>query len=354
MPGFLRRTCVVGIALQVVLLLGLQIPSASAASTTGTSLTTSPIAVDISANPGTSTSTILQVQNNSSKPETISVRLYKFGVRGNNGQPAIFPPVGSDTSVDWVHFSQTKFVAQPQAWNKITMTIDLPSYAALGYYYSVLFVPNPDVDNKTTDANTIKGANAILVLLDTHSKNEHRQLQIQSFTASKGLYEYLPATFNVLTKNSGNIHLIPGGNIYISRSQNGKAVDTLDINPGQGNVLPYSSRQFQTTWSDGLPVFQTKRINGKIISDKHDKPIQQLQWSASSSFSKIRFGKYYAHLVLVYNDGSRDIPVEGVVSFWVIPWKLILLVIALVAALAYAWKGLKKLLVVFRKKVRGW
>ncbi|QQR78613.1 MAG: hypothetical protein IPJ68_06110 [Candidatus Moraniibacteriota bacterium] len=28
-------------------------------------------------------------------------------------------------------------------------------------------------------------------------------------------------------------------------------------------------------------------------------------------------------MLLVYDDGTRDIPIEGVVSFWVMPWRLI-------------------------------
>ncbi|MFZ3031816.1 MAG: hypothetical protein WA082_02160, partial [Candidatus Moraniibacteriota bacterium] len=40
--------------------------------------------------------------------------------------------------------------------------------------------------------------------------------------------------------------------------------------------------------------------------------------------SKLRFGKYTAKLLLIYDDGKRDIPIEGEVSFWVIPWRLVL------------------------------
>jgi ABC-type glycerol-3-phosphate transport system permease component len=36
----------------------------------------------------------------------------------------------------------------------------------------------------------------------------------------------------------------------------------------------------------------------------------------------LRFGKYTAKMLLVFDDGARDVPIEGVVSFWVIPWRL--------------------------------
>jgi hypothetical protein len=349
MPGLLRRACAVGVAVQLVFFAMFFGPLLGAASAAGTILTTSPIAVDLSGNPGTTTSTTLQVQNNSPKAQAISVKLDKFAVKGDSGQAGIYTPAASDVSTSWVHFSQTEFVAQPGVWNSVKMTIDVPSYAALGYYYAVLFVPN--VNASTAHTNTVKGANAVLVLLDTHSKNEQRQLQVKTFAAQQGLYEFLPVTFNVVVKNSGNIHLIPEGDIYISRTENGKTIDSLDINPGQGNILPDSERQFQAQWTDGFPAFQTKRINGQIVSDRQGRPVQQLQWNFSSSFSKIRFGKYYAHLALVYNNGTEDVPINGNVAFWVIPWKLILLVIACLTAVVLLWKSLKKLVKQLWKKV---
>jgi hypothetical protein len=40
--------------------------------------------------------------------------------------------------------------------------------------------------------------------------------------------------------------------------------------------------------------------------------------------AKLRFGKYQAKLLLIYDDGHRDVPLEGTVSFWVVPWRLLL------------------------------
>ena len=350
MPGLSRRAFAVGIAAQLVFALAFLGPRAAAASAAGTVLTTSPIAVDLSGKPGTSVSATLQVQNNSPRAQTISVRLDKFAVKGDSGQAAIFAPAAGDPSAGWVHFSQTQFVAQPGVWNSIKMTVALPPDAALGYYYAVLFVPN--VSASPSDTNTVKGANAVLVLLDTNSANEHRQLQVTAFTTRQKLYEFLPASFNVSVKNPGNIHVVPKGDIYISRTPNGKTIASLDINPGQGNILPHSSRQFQAQWNDGFPSFQTKRLNGQIVSDKQGKPVQQLTWNFSSPLSKVRFGKYYAHLALVYNNGTQDIPIDGSIAFWVIPWKLILLVAAGLAALILVWKSFKHLVKRLWKKVR--
>ena len=269
----------------------------------------------------------------------ISIRLERFRVEGEDGQAAIYAPSASDISIAWVHFSKNSFQAEPGVWTNVTMTIQVPPSATLGYYYAILFEPSVA---KSSTSNTIKSANAILVLLNTNSKNEQKQLRVGSFAVQKKLYEFLPANFTVTVRNSGNIHLIPEGDIYISRQRNGKAIASLPINSGQGNVLPDSTRQFDVQWNDGFPVFQLKRIDGQIVSDSKGQPIEQLQWNFSSSLSKIRFGKYYAHLVLVYSNGHEDIPINSYVSFWVIPWKLIILLIVALVAVGLLWKFIKK------------
>ena len=318
-------------------------PKALAATTTGSYLTTSPISVDLTIKPGQSQSTTLAVQNDSSVPETITVKLDKFAANGNFGMASISNPTKTDPSVSWVHFSQTSFVAQPGVWNNITMSVSVPNYASLGYYYAVLFIPKSSQTSPTVN-NQIKGANAIFVLLDTNSTNEAKQLSLTSFSSVSGLYQFLPATFNILAKNIGNIHLVPQGDVYISRTLNGKVIDTLDINSGLGNILPFSSRQFSVSWTDGLPSFEVKKIAGQALTKKNGQTVQQLRWNFSEPLSKIRFGKYYAHLVLVYNNGNHDVPINAYLTFWVIPWKLILIVLAAIAAVIVFWKSIKSVI----------
>ena len=324
-----RRLAAAGIVLSLL-------AAAAAAGTSvfaadGSTITTSPISVDLSAAPGSTATTNLQVENNASQPIGISVKLRLFKAAGENGQAQILPAPPGDASVSWVHFSRTAFTAEPGVWNNVTMTVDLPKTAAFGYYYAVLFVPNVDVNSPGPATNTVKGANAVLVLLNAHVPNENNRLDVENYRVDKASHQYLPVNFSVTVRNRGNIFTVPKGDIYISRTPNGPALDTLDLNSGAGNVLPGSSRVFQAQWSDGFPVYQLKRVNGQIVSDKQGKPVQQLSWDINK-VGKFRYGKYYAHLVLVYNDGSRDIPIDGEVSFWVIPW-LLLAVLVLVLGL---------------------
>ncbi len=353
MLRFLKPALVAGGASLVLVLASVfTMASANAANSTGSILTTSPVAVDLTAKPGSSVSTNLEVQNNAPTPVTVNVQLDEFKAANNNGQASIFTPPASDPSVGWVKFSQNSFVAEPGVWNRVGMTIDVPSTAAYGYYYAVLFEPQTAIPGAQNPNSKVKGANAVFVLLDAHVPGEKNTLQVTSFKSDKSVYQYLPANFSVTVRNTGNIYTIPEGNIFISRSKTGPAIASMPINSGDGNILPSSNRNFSTTWSDGFPVYVTKKIDGQIVSDKNGQPEEQLHWNISG-ISKFRFGKYYAHLVLVYKNGNQDIPVNAEVSFWVIPWILLAVLFLLIVLILFGvWTVMKdttKIVKWFRK-----
>ncbi len=298
----------------------------------GISLTTSPVFLSTVVRPGTSVTRTLQLMNNSSQPVKIDMQLDVFSANGATGEPTITEPSSNDPSPKWVSFSPSSFVAQPGVWSKVQMTINLPKSAELGYYYAVLF--KPDIpDQPSAKATVIRGTNAIMVLVDTQSGNEQRAIDVTDFKVSQGLFEYLPATFTVGIRNGGNIYLSPTGSVYISRDKDvANSMAAIDINPGGGNILPRSSRDFTVSWSDGFPLFVDKTIDGQVVRDKNGNPVKELSWDFAK-FSKIRFGQYYAKVTLVYNDGQRVVPISRIVSFWVIPWKLILAIILMLAVL---------------------
>lgn len=313
-------------------------------------LTASPLPVDVSVKPGGHISTPLKVQNTGSQTVTINVSLKKFGATDKTGKPMILDPGPQDDFIKWVHFSQTSFQAVPNVWNTVTMTISPPPDAAFGYYYAVLFSQQASNEPATKGVhNNLHGAIASLVLLDVNVPGEKRTLQVSQFVSAKKVYEYLPADFTITIHNVGNVHAVPAGDVFITKNHKDN-VAILDINNAGGNVLPGTERQFQTSWNDGFPSYQVKKINGQVVSDSHSLPVRSLSWNGLN-FSKFRFGKYYAHLVVTYNDGVRDIPVEGELSFWVLPWKLMLIALTIIlligVGLFFTFRG------VFRGARRG-
>jgi hypothetical protein len=309
----------------------------------GFNITTSPLPIRLTVEPGKTVTTDLRVKNSGRQPERIKVGLMKFGASGDLGRPDIKDREAGDDYFDWVKFGPQVFDAPPDQWMNVKMTIAVPKTAGLGYYYAVTFTraTNPTSKNKTA----VIGSTATLVLLDVGSGNAKRALELTSLSVDRKMYEFLPARFELKVHNSGNVHVVPSGSIFISRG--GKKVATLDVNAAQGNILPNSNRVFSLEWNDGFPLYRETLVDEKPAFDKQGKPLRTLQWDFSKA-AKLRFGHYAAKLVLTYNDGTRDVPLEGTLSFWVIPWRLLGLFVGvpllLVAIIMY--------LIVSRRRVK--
>ena len=314
--------------LLVIALLAVQSPGAHAAE--GFNVITSPLPIKLSTEPGKTVKTELRIKNQGTQAVGIKVGLMKFGATGDTGQPNLFDLTSKDKYASWVHFSPEQFTAQPNVWNSITMTIDVPADAALGYYMAVTFSPANQPGTK--DVTNLKGSAATLLLLDVKSPNTKRVLELVDFSADHKLYEYLPASFNIKVRNKGNIYLPPVGNIFIMRGN--KTVDTLDFNAAGGSVLPQSNRVFTVPWKNGFPAYKDRLVDGKPVPDEHGRLKQDLKWDFTQA-DKLRFGKYTAKLLIAYDDGRQDVPLESTLTFWVVPWKLLLVLIVLLAIIGF-------------------
>jgi hypothetical protein len=212
--------------------------------------------------------------------------------------------------------------------------------AAFGYYYAAQFeLANPPKPQPGTAR--LQGAVAIFVLLNADAPGASRKIEVTSFKADHSSYEFLPANFMVQVRNIGNVHTAPHGNIFIKKGS--KQVASLNVNSTEGMVLPKSNRIFTTSWSEGFPVYTVVTDpTGQHVKDKNGNPKMHLKWDFSKA-SKLRFGHYTAELLLIYNDGQRDIPITGSLSFWVIPWRIIgaIVLILIFVAIGF-WSTFRK------------
>jgi hypothetical protein len=346
----LNRTKTLSLALAVTLLLGLFVPTALGQSgdnsQSGFNLSVTPVVANIQAKPGETSTTKIQVKNNNVNAERVKATLLKLQSNDKDGTPVLSEPEQNDDFPNWVHFSETSFVAEPNVWKTIDVTINPPATAAFGYYYAVTFTR----DNVQTQAKVtnLTGAVAVPMLIDVSAPGEIRKADILDFKSNRNSYEFLPATFTVNLKNSGNTHVAPRGNVFITKGS--KSIGMLEVNQAKGNILPGSQRQFSAEWNDGSPVYKLKEVDGKVVL-KNGKQTHFLDWSNFNP-SKIRFGKYHAKIALVYNDGTSDVATEAEVDFWVIPWRIIgILIVVFLFIAAGIWatlirpvrKGVKKL-----------
>jgi len=308
------------------------------------SLTVSPVSINLVANPGESVTSQIKVKNNNTAVEYLHLSVLKF-TSSTSGAPVIADLGPGDEFGQWVSFSEPDITLEANQEKTVKFKIDVPKEAALGYYYAIKIqrIRNVEAGERQT---SVEGAPAIPVLLEVRSPNAKRELSITNFTTDSPFYEYLPVQFKVTVKNGGNIHSIPVGDIFIDSSlfgigQGQKGVAALSFNEGRGNILPRTNRDYFVSWNDAFIVRVPKGTTGKEANE------YTLKWDLEKG-NKIRIGKYTAHLLMVYDNGQRDIPIEATVSFWVLPWKYML---GALVILLLAFIGLKDTFTKFVKRI---
>jgi hypothetical protein len=354
------------LVLMAVLLVLVNLPMfAEAASTPVTrstaplDLSTSPLPISLAAKPGQTVSTYIKVKQAGGDTEQLQVHLLKFSAYGTSGQPALSERGPGDDYFDWVTFDKPVFTAPNNVWQSIKMTIKLPTTAAFEYNYAVEFTRVGDtLPVQGRNIEGIAGGTAVLVLLDAQAPGEMRSLQLTSFGVQHRVVEFLPTTFQVNLYNNGNTYIQPTGDIFIT--QNNHQVGTVLLNDENGNILAKTHRIYSTVWADGFPYYEPLRIKDRPDVDKHGNPIMTLNWNlptnteasnnngdasttdvteqteSTNPLSRLRFGEYTARLVVVYQDGyGRDVPITSTMSFWVIPWRILLVFLLILLVIGF-------------------
>ena len=199
--AFLPRT-VVSAFLLIISCLVFSVSSAQAqAEDGGLRLTTSPLPINLSVEPGSSVSTQLRIKNDGAQKETLKIDLMKFKADGESGAPLPLDREPGDDFFDWVHFSEDTFDIDSNQWKTINATFDVPETAAFGYYYAIVFSRAAEASAEAGKSQ-IAGGTAILVLLEAKVPNAKREVTVTSFSADQKWYEFLPATFTVKLKNT--------------------------------------------------------------------------------------------------------------------------------------------------------
>ncbi len=325
------------------------LPFPSQAAESGLNLITSPLPINLVTTPGSSVSVPIKIKNGGIRTESVKVSLMKFDAYESNGQPRLMDPEPGDDFLKWASFSEDTFAADPDEWKTINATFNVPDTAAFGYYYAIVFSRAYDEAPSEARQTAVVGGTAVLVLLEARVPDAKRSVEVTEFSTDKGMYEFLPTTFTVKLKNTGNVHVAPRGNIFINRGDE-HDIAILEINSDKGNILPGSSRDFQESWNDAFPVYIEKKQDGKVVLDEQGNQVMELHWDWGQA-SKLRWGKYTAKMLLIYDDGQRDVPIEGEVSFWVIPWRL---VAGGIFILVFVLIGLRSTLRSTMAKLRVW
>lgn len=316
--GVIRRVFLTSLAVIFVALLFVPfIPLAHAQNDEGFSLQVSPSPLVATIQPSTDTTLELQIRNTNSSTQALKMGLRSFSIDDATGQVQLGEEVTAEVE-QMITFRKPTFTLQ--AGEIFTQQIVVHADKNKGFSYNfAITVSQENPPKGTKGQSAIAGSVAIFTLITVNKTGAVRKFELSSLSASAHSYEYLPAKIDVKLRNSGNINVQPTGTVFIQRhSTDTMPLATLPLNDSGGYILPGATRTFTVAWTDGFPHYKTTQ-NGTT-------PKKELNWQGGG-MSKLRFGKYVAKVVAIYDDGERDVPIMAEVSFWVIPWRIILITV---------------------------
>lgn len=275
----------------------------------GQALSISPPVLELNADPGQTVTASIKLTNISSGELLIKNQINDFGAKNETGEPNIIFE-DNESSVyslkNWVVAPAPFKIASKQT-KLVDFQINVPKDAEPGGHYAVFRFTGqaPELEESGVALSASLGS---LVLLKISGNVQEKASIADYFSANEqstktGFFESQPINFVERIRNDGNVHINPTGTIEILDIFNRK-VDTLQVNGSPSDpknppraILPASTRKFEQTLSKN--------------------------WL---------FGPYRAKMHLTYGQQNQH-SLDSVISFWVIPYKLIALAIVVLTLL---------------------
>lgn len=250
-------------------------------------------------NPGASSMEKLSIINRKDKPVTFQIQVEDIVGSDNPGEQVklLGEERGPYSLKDFLVPEINEFTLSPGEKITIPVRVQLPADIEPRGYYGAMIVSakgdESDVDNdKGADGVTkivTRLGSIFLVRINGEVKEESNIHDFKTIGLKKMFYSKHPEGFEVAVKNSGNVHLVHYGEVKI-KNIFGKEISSLPINAFFS--LPDSTRYREVKWAD--------------------------------SFS---FGFYKAEILLYPGFETESGFLKSTLSFFVLPWKLLLLAV---------------------------
>lgn len=270
--------------------------SAFAQAQTAQGLTAIPPRIEVTVKPGAAVIKEIKVRNDSNTPKTISLEVKDFIVSDELGTPILLDGISETANrwaaSTWVQISTTKIQLKANETKALTITIVVPDKATAGGHYAMVLQTPDNADTTINGTGSIVTTRVGTLLYITVPGNIKEDAKITNFSGPTFL-EYGPVNFSSTFVNLSDVHIIPAGSITIT--------DLLGLKVGQvylpeTRIFPLTQRNIDVTYS-----------------------------------AKWLLGRFRAELNAIY--GTQGQLLTATLFFWVIPWRLIVLLIAAVIVL---------------------
>lgn len=284
-------------------------------------ITISPLKLDISLSPGQTQQYEITLFNETAEPVYLTGTLEVVTPRGEHGEADVAKPQTTNLAVSWIKVPVNSFELKPGQVAHVPLVVNIPSTASVGGYYlasmwQTSFAPKKD----QSQIGVSSRVGTILLIRVGGAATE--QLRILDFKINNGnnLFDYKNAGFFTRLENQGNVHVAPQGQLVI-KNMFGRVSASIPFNPDKGNILPTSIRQFDNGWgSQGKAGFFQGFIN---------------EWQ------NFGLGRYSARLDLEYGESQQRLQ-SSTISWWIIPWRTIILIVVILIIIGLILKRKKR------------
>lgn len=264
-------------------------------------MSVSPTIFDMTANPGQTWRSTVRIINVNSFDLKVSVEVADFVPKGETGTPEFIPlkqnDGGEGSLARWIT-AEPEVVIPAEQTVEVPFSISLPVDASPGGHFAALMISTKP-SNSNPDETAVQTAQVISSLIFLRVTGDITESSsIRSFRTTSYFLGQPEATFELRIENKGNVHLQPRGEIRILNMW-GQERGVIPVNQQNlfGNVLPHSVRKYSFTWTG--------------------------EWSPTD------IGRYTAVATLGYGLDQKQF-MHADTAFWVIPWKFLLGMIAVV------------------------
>ncbi len=282
---------------------------AFAQSTEGRALTITPPSLSFSVKPGDKSEGNLGLINDSSEDILFSIYSFDMIVNDDQGTPEILPSGtiqnNKYSASSWLGVDTPSVLVKAHSRADFHYYFQVPLNAGPGGHYAAIVYRPKRIETAQGSGAAINEQLATLVYFDVAGQIKENAT-VKQFKAPF-FSEYGPVQLTTEITNNGDTHIKPMGTITI-KNMLGKVIETKTLNTG--NIFP-----------GGI---------SRIFSESLGK--------------KWMIGQYTASLMATYGR-SNNLPLVATVAFWVFPWKLAVLILALIIAailgLLYMKRGRK-------------
>ncbi len=320
------------------------------------SITVSPPKFEISAEKGQVLQREITITNGDAVDLTLNVSAANFTASGESGEAA-FSEDNANSAFSlssWLTLPKDIITVPAGGKLNVPFTVSVPPQAESGGHFGTIFFSpitagggNIAVQQKVGVLLLVRVAGDVLEQGKLESFGAYgADLKADDVAAASDqtFFEDFPLALGVRFTNTGNVHTKPTGKITIKNTfgqalarigekaiitptgavTGSEITDYIPVNDRNGNVLPNSSRVFLQPWQ-GYGSYTLDDQGNRLIT-----------WRG------LGFGRYTAELELSY--GGKELP-KQVIHFWIIPWKILLIIIIILAALILGlrqWKNLSR------------